>query len=161
MRILLVVFLLAFTGCQQRESSSTAVASAEVAPSILSMDDVSELWPQFGQLWIDKDVDGILNWFTEDAVNVVPDFTPMRTGEEMRTAFTNLLDANSIQEISYNTEKINSYDGEAYEFGLVVQSIQPNDGDAFMTYSRYMCMWKEVNGEWKIQHFMMSPTPES
>ena len=161
MRILLVVFLLAITGCQQQESSSTSVASAEVAPSILSMEDVSELWPQFGQLWIDKDVDGILNWFTEDAVNVVPGFTPMRTREEMRTAFTELLDANSIQEISYNTEKINSYDDEAYEFGLVVQNIQPNDGDAFMTYSRYMCMWKEVNGEWKIQHFMMSPTPEN
>jgi len=118
-------------------------------PTIPHSDAIDEANAMFMDAFSERDLNGLLGTYTEDAVVVQPDGSHYTGREAIRTWLTVLLDGTPDGEtLSLETKSLfDSEDGTIVEDG---QWKHISSGGEIQKQGNYVAIWCERNGQWQI-----------
>ena len=149
------IALLLLAGCtQQQQSGMNEQDIAKVR------EEISQAWRQYEEAWVKGDAAAAAGWYTEDAINMPPDFEDAQGRSEIQGAFSAILSSATREDITFTARELDVYEDTAYELGTFVDTFVPHSGDKVTFRGRYMCVWKrQPDGAWKIHRFLFNSLP--
>lgn len=146
----IMILALLYAGCQ----SNAEVVDLEAETEVLR-----ELGLQWAAAESNKDLEGALNLYWEDAVMLVPDQQPIKGVEGLRPAFEQsfqlpftTLESGPVEITITDSGKM------AYSWANYFMTFPSPEGPMTVS-SKFIAVWEKRNGEWKIAANMSNSNP--
>jgi uncharacterized protein (TIGR02246 family) len=104
---------------------------------------------QFMNAFSRGDAAAIAALYTEDAKLLPPD-NQMMSGTEAIKAFWEGAMSMGIKEVMLDTIDVEARDDLAYEVGKATLTIQPSGAQSMTVTAKYLVVWKNQAGDWKL-----------
>ncbi len=95
------------------------------------------------------DAAAVAAWYSTDATLLPPD-QQMLKGRDAIQSFWQGAMSMGITEAELETVEVEVRDDIAYEVGRFVMTIRPEGGDAAKMTGKYVVVWKQEGGSWKM-----------
>jgi uncharacterized protein (TIGR02246 family) len=95
------------------------------------------------------DAAGVTALYTADARLLPPNLEMMRGTEAIQSFWQGGIDM-GIKEARLETVEVQARDNVAYEIGKYTLTIQPAGGEAITDTGKYLVIWKQQDGSWKL-----------
>ena len=95
------------------------------------------------------DVTEVANIYRSD-VRVLPPYMEMLKGRQAAQAIWQGGIEMGIKEVSLETTEVTEGEGVACEIGRYIHIIQPSGGETITDKGKYVVIWKQEEGNWKI-----------
>lgn len=95
------------------------------------------------------DAAGVAACYTSDA-ELLPPNAPSMTGTESITAFWQGAMSMGVKDAKLETQRIEALGDLAVEVGQYTLQIQPEGADAMTDVGKYIVIWKNDGGTWKL-----------
>jgi uncharacterized protein (TIGR02246 family) len=145
--ILAMVLLLCFSfSCQQAEQEEPK----EVMDLALVRQLIEEANIKFGEAVQSGDASGLANLYTEDATLLPPPNAPIIKGREGVEAYWATGFQMGLKEVVLTTVEVMAMGDMVCEIGEADVTFHPEGMDAFKDKGKYVVIWKNVGGTWKL-----------
>jgi len=154
--ILPLVFLLCLTfSCQKAEEVAEEVkAEQEEAKEVMDLVQVRQLIEEtnikFGEFVQAGDASALASLYTEDTTLLPPPNAPMIKGREGVEAYWATGFQQGFKELVLTTVEVMAMGDMVCEIGNADATFQPEGMEAFKDIGKYLVIWKNVDGTWKI-----------
>lgn len=96
------------------------------------------------------DAAGVAALYTENARMMPPDDATYNGREGVQAVCQGAMDA-GIKNCRLETVELDEYGDVAVEIGKATLTIQPDGGDESTEIMKYVIVWKNDNGDWRLQ----------
>lgn len=95
------------------------------------------------------DAAGVAALYTPDAKLLPPDSQMMNGTEAIRSFWQGAMNL-GIKEAKLETVEVDARDNVAFEIGKYTLTIQPQGGQKVIATGKYVVVWKNEDGKWKL-----------
>jgi len=154
--ILPLVFLLCFTfGCQQGEEvPEEAMAEQEEQKEAMDLALVRQLIEEvnikFGEAVRSGDASTLASYYTEDATLLPPPNAPIIKGRGGIETYWATGFQMGLRDVVLTTVEVMAMNDMVCEIGEADATFQPEGMDEFKDKGKYLVIWKNVDGAWKL-----------
>ncbi|MEX2233941.1 MAG: SgcJ/EcaC family oxidoreductase [Cyclobacteriaceae bacterium] len=139
-------------------------AALRVMPSRMDYSEVQasirKSWDGFIERWEKGDAEGSANYFTRNAINMIPGNENNVNRTEILEIFKTFFAGNKMENVTVNTLELEIIGPKAYEHGLFEQKVIPKKGKPYSQKSRYYTVWQlEPDGVWRFHRFLFNNMP--
>ena len=121
---------------------------------------IRESWDHFSENFEKGDIEGMLNCFTKDAINMLHGMENNVGREEIGSMFEGFLAERTVSNAKSTTIELDIMGPKAYEYGIYEDTITPKNGKSYNRKVRYMAVWrKESDGIWRGSRFILNDAP--
>jgi uncharacterized protein (TIGR02246 family) len=100
-----------------------------------------------------KDIDGVLAIYAQDATYAIPDTPLVRGRDGLRAMEARGLQAGDVLAVRHSIEALRVDGDLAYELGSVIGDVRPAGQEAQRVRFHFVALWRlEKDGQWRILH---------
>jgi uncharacterized protein (TIGR02246 family) len=103
----------------------------------------------FGEAFGRGDATAVAAWYSTDATLLPPDHRMLKGRDAIQSFWQGAMSM-GITEAGLETVEVEVRDDIAYEVGRFVMTVQPEGGDAAKMTGKYVVVWKQEGGSWKM-----------
>ena len=103
----------------------------------------------FAEAFSRGDAAAVAAWYTEDATLLPPDSRMMKGREAIRTFWQGAMNT-GVAEARLETLEVEVRDDLAYEVGRFVMTVHTEGGEAAKLAGKYVVIWKQEGGGWRM-----------
>jgi uncharacterized protein (TIGR02246 family) len=151
----LVLILCFMVGCQQGEEvAEEGMAEQEEPKEVLDVPLVRQLIEEanvkFGEAVRSSDASALASYYTEDATLLPPPNAPIIKGREGIEAYWATGFQMGLKDVVLTTVEVMAMGDMVCEIGEADATFHPEGMDAFKDKGKYLVIWKNVDGAWKL-----------
>lgn len=122
--------------------------------------EIQNNWTSFKQNWEAENAPGCVAFYTEEAINVPPEFSIRKGKEEIQSFYEMLFSNNLSSDYTHESISLEITKDHAIEFGNMTVDWTRNDSTTWTYYARTLTHWKKNKaGDWKIDKFLFNNPP--
>lgn len=149
-----IVFLGLLAGCQTEPAEQTGTTEETAAPDAASVRaTIEEIGDRFEQALLAEDAVAVASFYAEDAV-VLPPGSPRTEGRaNIEAMFASWFEQTPPTEgftLTSDDVQLSSSGELAYEVGTYTMRGTTPDGQAYDETGKYLAVWENAGGEWKM-----------
>jgi uncharacterized protein (TIGR02246 family) len=151
--VLLLGFVLCFAYSCEKEDDDVAEVeiAAEGAMDLLAVRQLIEKANiKFGEAVRSGDASALANLYTEDATLLPPPNAPIIKGRQGVEAYWTNGFQMGLKEVVLATVEVMAMGDMVCEIGNANVTFQPEGMDSFKDVGKYLVIWKNVGGTWKL-----------
>lgn len=95
------------------------------------------------------DAAAVAAWYTTDATLLPPDSQMMKGRDAIQTFWQGAMNM-GVNEASLDTLEVEVRNDLAYEVGRFQMTVQPQGGEAAKLAGKYVVVWKDEGGSWRM-----------
>ncbi|SHH30213.1 YybH family protein [Winogradskyella jejuensis] len=113
------------------------------------LDIIKENTLAFSRAYMDGDIDGLVNMYTEDG-KIFPNNLNILSGKTELKKYWNLPEDTKILHHKVTPSEVKIENDTAYDYGYYEGKTLTKDKKEVQWQGKYIIIWKKVNGDWKI-----------
>ena len=151
---LVILFCVTF-GCQKGEEVAEEVMAEQEEPKeVMDLALVRQLIEEanikFGEAVRSSDASTLASYYTEDATLLPPPNAPIIKGREGIEAYWATGFQMGLKDVVLTTVEVMAMGDMVCEIGEADATFHPEGMDAFKDKGKYLVIWKNVDGAWKL-----------
>lgn len=158
--LFVLVGLFAFACSKEPADDAGALEETPIVDVAAEEAALQALGDSYVQAVAAKDIDTLVNFWTEDVVGIAHDGTTMTGHEAIRASYTEQFSAEGSPSMEIVPERraVASSGDLAYEIGTYTMTMTGADGAATSSSYRYVVGYQKIDGAWKVD-FSMDSAP--
>jgi uncharacterized protein (TIGR02246 family) len=141
-------------GCTCVQCAEVPIVPADPTPEIRTQ------WDRFITHWENEAADSLAAFYTEDGINVPPEFAVNRGREAIAAFYALLFENNRSSEYTHRIESLSYADDMAIEYGSFTVDWVRNDSTTWTFRARSLTHWtRTADGDWQIAALIFNSPP--
>ena len=146
----LALIMCFMVGCQGKEVMEEQEEAKEILDLVQVRQLIEEANVKFGEAVRSGDVSALASLYTEDAILLPPPNAPIIKGREDVEAYWTGGFHMGLKDVVLTTVDVMAMGDMVCEIGNADATFQPEGMDAFKDRGKYLVIWKNVDGTWKL-----------
>ena len=147
---LLLLALCRGWGCTSPVPNATADPTATIRAN----------WDRFITHWENEAADSLAAFYTEDGINVPPEFAVNAGRKQIATFYRFLFENNLSSSYEHRIESLDATGDQAVEYGTFTVDWVRNDSTTWTFLARSLTHWtRTAEGDWQIAAFIFNSPP--